>query len=49
MPSIKTIGTQIIAEVKKIRKRHPNMKWTTAMKEAGAKYRKSHKKKRSKK
>jgi len=31
--------TRIIAEAKRIRKRHPGLAWKTAVKQAGAKYR----------
>lgn len=35
-------GTQIMAIAKKIRKEYPRKKWTTCVKEAGAKWKKSH-------
>ena len=33
-------GRKITGEAKRIRAAHPSMKWTTAMKEAGKKFRK---------
>jgi hypothetical protein len=34
------MGRRITSEAKRIRAGHPSMKWTTAMKEAGKKFRK---------
>lgn len=44
MPRGNTAITWIAAEAKKIRKKHPNMKQSTAIKEAAAKYRAKYKK-----
>ena len=37
------IGTSIMAQAKKIRRKSPNKKWTNCVKEAGAWYRKNNK------
>jgi hypothetical protein len=34
------MGKKITGKAKEIRKKHPSMKWTTAMKEAGKSFRK---------
>jgi len=37
--ALSSMGRRITSEAKRIRAGHPSMKWTTAMKEAGKKYR----------
>jgi hypothetical protein len=36
---LSSMGRRITSEAKRIRAKHPSMKWTTAMKEAGKKFR----------
>ncbi|MBN2776229.1 MAG: hypothetical protein JXR36_01220 [Bacteroidales bacterium] len=38
--ALSAMGKKITSDAKKIRKAHPNKKWTTCMKEAGKAYKK---------
>ena len=38
---LSAMGKRITSEAKRIRKRNPNKKWTTCMKEAGKSFKKS--------